>query len=390
MHVQTVWRGGDGMTRILAIDLGAESGRGVIGTLSDDRKLSLNVIHRFPNGPVKIGETLYWNTTGLIQEIRNAIRLAADDGGFASVGIDTWGVDFALLGKGGTLVGSPVHYRDSRTDGQVAKVFAKVPQDEIYAVTGIQTMPINTLFQLASLAENHPEQLTATARLLFIPDFLHGLLTGGEASEFTIASTSQMLDITTGTWAVDVLERLGRWEFWGGNYVPTKTTESIETVDNVVAAVSMLSARKTGALILISRETPLEDVASTGTRLDANVNSALLNTIFEHGTPLHDGAVIIHRGRILAAGCTLQISDAPNIGANVHMRHRAAIGASEQSDAIVVVVSEETGTISIAESGRLVRGLSQDALRVRLMERLGVQRTPMRKPWSRGSKGTAR
>ena len=197
MHVQMVWRGGDGMTRILAIDLGAESGRGVIGTLSDDRKLSLNVIHRFPNGPVKIWETLYWNTTGLVQEIRNAIRIAAEDGGFASVGIDTWGVDFALLGKGGTLVGSPVHYRDSRTDGQVAKVFAKVPQDEIYAVTGIQTMPINTLFQLASLAENHAEQLAATAKLLFIPDFLHGLLTGVEASEFTIASTSQMLDITT-------------------------------------------------------------------------------------------------------------------------------------------------------------------------------------------------
>jgi len=188
----------------------------------------------------------------------------------------------------------------------------------------------------------------------------------------------------------DVLERLGRWEFWGGNYVPTKTTESIETVDNVAAAASMLSARKTGAIILISRETPLEDVASTGTRLDANVNSALLNTIFEHGTPLHDGAVIIHRGRILAAGCTLQISDAPNIGANVHMRHRAAIGASEQSDAIVVVVSEETGTISIAESGRLVRGLSQDALRVRLMERLGIQRPPTRKPWSRNGKGVAR
>jgi diadenylate cyclase len=116
----------------------------------------------------------------------------------------------------------------------------------------------------------------------------------------------------------------------------------------------------------------------------------LLNTIFEHGTPLHDGAVIIHRGRILAAGCTLQISDAPNIGANVHMRHRAAIGASEQSDAIVVVVSEETGTISIAESGRLVRGLSQDALRVRLMERLGIQRTPSRKPWTRNGKGAAR
>ena len=197
------------MTRILAIDLGAESGRGVIGTLSDDRKLTLNVIHRFPNGPVKIGGTLYWNTTGLVQEIRNAIRIAAEDGGFASVGIDTWGVDFALLGKGGTLVGSPVHYRDARTDGFIDKVFAKVSKEDIYAVTGIQTMQLNTLFQLASLAENHPEQLAATTKLLFMPDFLHGLLTGVDASEFTIASTSQMLDITTGTWAVDVLERLG-------------------------------------------------------------------------------------------------------------------------------------------------------------------------------------
>ena len=197
------------MTRILAIDLGAESGRGVIGTLSDDRKLSLNVIHRFPNGPVKIGQTLYWNTTGLIQEIRNAIRIAAEDGGFSSVGIDTWGVDFALIGTSGTLVGSPIHYRDSRTDGYIQKVFAKVSQEDIYAVTGIQTMQLNTLFQLASLAERQPELLSATRRLLFMPDFLHGLLTGIEASEFTIASTSQMLDITTGTWATEILERIG-------------------------------------------------------------------------------------------------------------------------------------------------------------------------------------
>lgn len=197
------------MTRILAIDLGAESGRGVIGTLSDDRKLSLNVIHRFPNGPVKIGQTLYWNTTGLVQEIRNAIRIAAEDGGFASVGIDTWGVDFALIGTNGTLVGSPIHYRDARTDGYIQKVFAKVSQEDIYAVTGIQTMQLNTLFQLASLAEQHPELIAATKRLLFMPDFLHGILTGVEASEFTIASTSQMLDITTGSWATEILERIG-------------------------------------------------------------------------------------------------------------------------------------------------------------------------------------
>lgn len=187
----------------------------------------------------------------------------------------------------------------------------------------------------------------------------------------------------------DVLERLGRWEFWGGNYAPTRTTESMDTIENVVAAASLLSVRKTGAIIMIARETPLEDVASTGTRLDSNVTSALLNTIFEPGTPLHDGAVIIYRGRILAAGCTLQISDTPNIGANVHMRHRAAIGASEQSDAIVVVVSEETGTISMADSGRLIRGLSSDTLRTRLMERLGLQKAPSRKPWIIGKKASS-
>lgn len=196
------------MARILALDLGAESGRGVVGTLSDSGKLSLEEVHRFPTGGIKLGAHLHWNLPGFLVELQTAIKKATDGGTVSSLGIDTWGVDFGLLGPRGELVALPVHYRDPRTVGGEAKLYAKVPKAEIFAKVGIQSMALNTLFQVAALAEQEPRLVEASAKLLFMPDLLHYLLTGTAQIEYAIASTSQMLNATTREWATDVLAPL--------------------------------------------------------------------------------------------------------------------------------------------------------------------------------------
>ena len=179
----------------------------------------------------------------------------------------------------------------------------------------------------------------------------------------------------------ELLEKVGRAEFWGAALHVTHHEDIVEIIEEVVRTAGILSPMKTGALMVLERETGLDDIVATGTALDAEVTSELLGTIFHHGTPLHDGAVILRHGRIAAAGCTLPLSDSPNIAANVHMRHRAAIGVSENADAVVVVVSEETGTISLAVDGRLQRGLKTEVLRQKLLEAFG--RAPKPKQLSR-------
>ncbi len=169
----------------------------------------------------------------------------------------------------------------------------------------------------------------------------------------------------------ELLERLGRIDFWGAPIHVIHRENMVETIEELVRAVMLLSPRKTGALIVVERETGLDDIVATGTVIDAEVTAELLNTIFYVGTPLHDGAVILRGRRLVAAGCTLPLSDSPNIATNVHMRHRAAIGASENSDAVVIIVSEETGTISLAIRGKLIRGLKNDTLRTKLLEAFG-------------------
>lgn len=188
----------------------------------------------------------------------------------------------------------------------------------------------------------------------------------------------------------EVLERLGRLDFWGAPLSAARQENVTETVEAVVTAATLLSARKTGALMVLVRETGLDDVVATGTTLEATVTPELLTTIFYVGTALHDGAVVIRNGRMVAAGCTLPLSDAPNIATNVHMRHRAAMGASENSDAVVVVVSEETGTISIATGGKLDRGLKPDLLREKLLLAFGKgpKRSVPKLSLSRRQKGT--
>src|SRR5947209_3769431 len=196
-------------TKVLAFDLGAESGRGLVGSF-DGERLALDVVHRFANGAVQTLETLHWDVLRLYAEMLAGLRKAgAEHGELASVGVDTWGVDFALLGRGGTLLGNPRHYRDPHTEEVMEAAFAVVPRAEVFAQTGIQFMRFNTLFQLLALARDRSPLLDAAETLLFIPDLFHYWLTGIKVNEFTDASTSQMYDPSEKSWAYRLANSFG-------------------------------------------------------------------------------------------------------------------------------------------------------------------------------------
>jgi len=161
------------------------------------------------------------------------------------------------------------------------------------------------------------------------------------------------------------LEEFGP-RFWSRGLSLLNREDVSKMIDAVVVAVTMLSAKRIGALLVFERQTGLNEIMDTGISLDAIVTVELLETLFYKGTALHDGAILIRQGRIVAAGCILPLTDRPKLDAAVHTRHKAALGMSENSDAVVVVVSEETGTISIAVDGKFVRGLKDDTLRERL------------------------
>lgn len=159
------------------------------------------------------------------------------------------------------------------------------------------------------------------------------------------------------------LEELGRFHLFASRFSMLGTEEIVRVVGEVVRAAVEMSTHRTGGLVVIEREIRLDDLAGTGKRLDAEVSCELLLTVFHRGTPLHDGAVIIAGNRIVAAGCVLPLTDDPSVGLSIHTRHRAALGTSEQTDALVVVISEETGAISLAMERRLIRGLNKESLR---------------------------
>lgn len=192
----------------LAVDLGAESGRVMAGRF-DGRKIALEQFHRFPNGPVHLGDTLRWNVIGLWTEIRNGLREAAAKlgGSAVSVGVDTWGVDFVLMNRNDELLGQPWNYRDKRTDGMLQKAFSRVPRSEIYAATGLQFMQLNSLYQLLAMCQRDPGLVDQADCFLMIPDFFHWCLSGSRVVEFTNATTTQMLNATTRGWAFDMLRQ---------------------------------------------------------------------------------------------------------------------------------------------------------------------------------------
>ncbi|MFJ4690473.1 rhamnulokinase family protein [Streptomyces sp. NPDC088766] len=190
------------MKSYAAVDLGASSGRVMTGRVGPDT-LELTEAHRFPNRPVRVPEGLRWDVLGLYAGVLEGLRAA---GQVDSVGIDSWAVDYGLLDADGALLGNPVHYRDARTEGVPEKVWASVPAAELYAATGLQYAPFNTLYQLTAARESR--QLACARRLLLIPDLLSYWLTGEQGTELTNASTTQLVDPRTRDWAYDLAARL--------------------------------------------------------------------------------------------------------------------------------------------------------------------------------------
>jgi rhamnulokinase len=192
----------------LAVDIGASSGRHVLG-LFDGQKLRLEEVYRFENGPVEVAGHLFWDLLGQWSHVREGLRVAGSNwgNGVASVGVDTWGVDFGLLGHGDELLGNPYHYRDSRTNDTMGKAFGIVSREQIFRYTGLQFLQFNTVFQLLAMKLKGTPLLDIAESLLMMPDLFHWLLTGVKSNEMTNASTSQCYDPTKGDWAMDMLSR---------------------------------------------------------------------------------------------------------------------------------------------------------------------------------------
>lgn len=197
-------------SHFLAFDLGAESGRAMLGTL-DGGKLSLAQRHRFatPNGRM-LGR-YHWNLLSLWDELKMGLRKTCADlpGDLAGIGVDTWGVDFGLIAASGEILGNPIMYRDPSTGGAMERTLAKIPREKIFDATGVQLMQINTLFHLVAMKERGSKILDAAQTLLFMPDLFNYLLCGSRKSELSIASTSQLYDPRKRRWATEMLEELG-------------------------------------------------------------------------------------------------------------------------------------------------------------------------------------
>lgn len=197
-------------TSFIAADLGASNGRLLLAHW-DGARFTLEELHRFGNGPVAIHDRLYWDALGLWREIKAGLERYAATVGTppAAIGIDTWGVDYALLDSTGRLLGNPVHYRDARCNGMQERVFSVVSPEKIFGETGIQFMQINTLIQLYAMRDQGDPQLDQAATLLMIPDLFNYWMTGRKAVEYTIASTTQMLHAADRRWATGLLAKLG-------------------------------------------------------------------------------------------------------------------------------------------------------------------------------------
>lgn len=195
--------------KFLAFDLGAESGRTVVGVLSE-KKVEMREVYRFANVPVRIGGHTHWDVLRLWNDMKHVIPLAqAESGGsLTSIGVDTWGVDFALLDRNGELVGNPHHYRDIRTEGVMEKLLAEVPREEVYSRTGIQFMRINTLYQLYSMVLDRSPALESAAKFLMMPDLFNHFLSGSTESEFTDATTTQFYNPIKKDWDSELLRKL--------------------------------------------------------------------------------------------------------------------------------------------------------------------------------------
>ena len=193
--------------KVLAFDFGASSGRAIIGTF-ENGKISLEEIHRFDNGPVLMNGGFYWDLPKLLHEVKQGL-IKAEEYGYESIGIDTWGVDYALITLDGLLLGNPYNYRDERTVPVFEKLKETIGEEELYNMTGIQNMNINTLYQLLETKENHPDFYALADRIILMPDLFGYLLTGKVYAERSMASTTQLLDPYTKEWNKKLIDKLG-------------------------------------------------------------------------------------------------------------------------------------------------------------------------------------
>ena len=225
----------------LAIDMGASSGRHVVGHF-DARKLRLEEVYRFDNGPAEVAGSLFWDLLAQWTHVRQGLRAAGSRVGaaVASIGVDTWGVDFGLLGRGDVLLGNPYHYRDSRTNGMLERAFSIVPREEIFRHTGLQFMQLNTLYQLLAMKLAGSPLLEMAETMLMVPDLFHWLLTGQKCNEFTEATTSQFYNPLKGGWATELLEKFDLPARILGRIVPPGT--NLGPLRQNIAAESGLQA----------------------------------------------------------------------------------------------------------------------------------------------------
>lgn len=192
----------------LALDLGAGSGRAIVGSIKEG-KIILDEVHRFTNQPIELGGTLYWDFLSLFANIKKGIRVAVQKGyKLKGIAVDTWGVDFGMIDKQGNLISNPVCYRDSRVEGYAERSASEISKSELYSRTGIQQMDLNTIFQLMSMRDSGSKALKIADRLLFMPDLINFYLTGKPTNEYTIASTSQLLNAESKKWDGELFSKL--------------------------------------------------------------------------------------------------------------------------------------------------------------------------------------
>lgn len=251
----------------LAIDIGASSGRHILGSY-ENGKLVIEEMYRFPNGMKKNEEgTRVWDTEALFSHIKAGIAACVKAGKAPSyIGIDTWGVDFVLLDKDGKRLGDAVGYRDSRTEGMDAEVYKLVPEEELYARTGIQKAIYNTIYQLEALKHTHPEQLEAAETLLMMPDYLHYLLTGVACSEYTEATTGQLVKAGESDWDYELIERLN---------LPTKIFKTLRMPGHIVGELSAEVAAETGCVGAKVILPPTHDTGSAVVAVPTNAEDVI-------------------------------------------------------------------------------------------------------------------
>jgi rhamnulokinase len=249
----------------LAFDLGAQSGRAMLGRFRDG-SLELQEVCRFPNEPVRQNGSIQWDILRIWLEMKRGIARVSDRR-FESIGVDGWGVDYALIGERGDLLENPYHYRDARNDGMMDAVFERVSRDRIYAVTGIQFLQINTLFQLFAACRFTPQLVDAAHALVTIPDLLNYWLTGRLCSEYTNATTTQFVDATKRTWATKMIEEIG---------LPARLLATIVQPGTVVGALKPdVSSVLAGTPVIAPA---CHDTASAVASVDAKGNTAFISS----------------------------------------------------------------------------------------------------------------